>query len=293
MNKAKELLEKLNRTTEEVEALQAYWAGTFPELGVLDPIQAGTWLQMYGLECAAEALDTTVLKINKVKQAAEYGKGEEMTALRVIKYASMCMRNAGLSAEERKALDDKKKQISAIRSAAAHKRWDKDESVSSDLHDFASRSSSLHRGSDWCSDSSTSTGRATGSGSGSGTKAASQPPVKKRKEKTNPKPTPKPKTCKSCGEELSRDVNHTCKAMAAAATPEYNDYLDEDEPMEVPCLYCGKTKILHQPCGCAKEQAAVKPRTVMISCDFCGKSKPKGFACGCAGEKNTWGVQPL
>lgn len=74
----------------------------------------------------------------------QHGHGDEMTALRVIKYASMCMRNTGLTEEERKAKDIRKAEISKARSEAAHKRWDKAAQPREDSQEVAPPLQDLH-----------------------------------------------------------------------------------------------------------------------------------------------------
>ena len=162
MTEAQEIKERLRLRQENREMVQAYWLENFPELPGLSHTQANAWLIQYDVDTIIAGLDSTVIKVNKVDHAVENGRGDEMTALRVIKYASMCMRNTGLTDEERDALDEKRESIRAKRSAAAHKRWDKVAKPSEDLpevaeplHDFASVTTDLHRG--------------TGSGTGSGT----------------------------------------------------------------------------------------------------------------------------
>lgn len=237
--KASDLIEKARQRRVDREAIQTYWLELFPELGELNQTQTNAWLIQYDLDVILAGLDSAAIKVNKVDHAVQHGHGDEMTQLRVIKYASMCMRNTGLSEEERKAKDIRKAEISKARSEAAHKRWYKKQEVASvceplhDLHDFAS---GLHR--DRCTGSGSGTGTVTSTGRDTTTEAATPltpPPsapaasLREEKKKTEPQTKTntesvgvnqrtedkgntktKPKACKRCGAPLSRDVSHNC-----------------------------------------------------------------------------------
>ena len=195
MSKATDLLEKLEQRKEAIAVVEAYWEELFPEFGSLQRTQVQAWLTLYDLETVVAGLESTSLKVNKVNQAAEEGRCVEMTPLRVVKYASTCMRNAGLTDEERQALEDKKEKIKAARSAAGkkgnEKRWHQDATVCDDLRSDATNCNVLPK----C----TGSGSVTGSGLGTGTSTGEPDPATPGLPSTpegleakpeNPEPTP-------------------------------------------------------------------------------------------------------
>jgi hypothetical protein len=256
MSKASELLQRLQQQHENREAIQAYWLELFPERGELKQTQVNSWLTQYDFDTIIAGLDAAVIKVNKVDHAVDAGKSsEEMTASRVIKYASMCMRNAGLTDEERQALDDKREALRAARSAAGKrgnaKRWGEPTKVADDLRSDPTGCDVLPRytGTGTGTDTSTSTDTGTGRSAAS---PQSSDPFEEKKEQTktntnpvgasgvsptkreeqNQKPTPTPvsapvkhswKNCPKCGDPLYRSENHVCAVKCTCFCAEYGD----------------------------------------------------------------------
>jgi len=246
MSKASELLQKLQQQRENREAIQAYWLELFPERGELKQTQVNSWLTQYDFDTIIAGLDAAVIKVNKVDHAVDAGKSsEEMTASRVVKYASMCMRNAGLTDEERQALDDKREALRAARSAAGKKgnakRWGEPTKVGDDLRSDPTGCDVLPRYTGTGTGTDTSTSTDTGTGRSAASPRSSDPfEEKKEQTKTNtnpvgasglsanqrqnkPTPTPAPapapvkhswKNCSKCGDPLYRSENHVCAVKA-------------------------------------------------------------------------------
>jgi hypothetical protein len=249
MKSAQDIKETLRIRQENREVIQTYWLELFPELGELSHTQANAWLTQYDLDTIIVGLDSALIKVNKVDHAVEDGrvKGGKMDATRVIKYASMCMRNTGLTEEERQAKDEAAKALRAKRSSAGKlgnaKRWHSEPQIAT-----------------VCDDLPRYTGTGTGSGTGTytgtdtttdrGTFAVQS--EKKNEETPKPKPTPSPvssfsanleptpkpeeaktlsakltpvlRKCPKCGEPWSRDKRHACAENALPCTCEVAFY---------------------------------------------------------------------
>jgi hypothetical protein len=95
--KAQELLVRIAKQKEDVSALQALWAVTFPEFETLDTRQAQVWLKLYQFDTVVEGIETTNIKFSKRQHTEECLPMDREDA---IKYASGVMK--GVAAKEGK-----------------------------------------------------------------------------------------------------------------------------------------------------------------------------------------------
>ena len=83
--KAQELLARIAKQKEDVAALQALWASTFPEFDRLNVRQAQVWLKLYDFDTVVEGIDTTNVKFSMRQSQTD---GLPMDGDQAIKYAS-------------------------------------------------------------------------------------------------------------------------------------------------------------------------------------------------------------
>lgn len=95
--KAQELLARIAKQKEDVSALQALWAMTFPEFEKLDVRQAQVWLKLYDFDTVVEGIESTNVKFSKRQSQPN---SMPMDREQAIKYASGVMK--GVAAKEGK-----------------------------------------------------------------------------------------------------------------------------------------------------------------------------------------------
>jgi len=93
--KAQELLERIKRQKEEVEALTALWETTFPEFPSPGQRQFQIWLKLYDFDTVVLALEAANLKFAK-RAGSERGP---MMRQEAIQYASGAMKGMKLRAQ--------------------------------------------------------------------------------------------------------------------------------------------------------------------------------------------------
>jgi hypothetical protein len=113
-SKAQQLIAAIREAKENVDAIQQLWEATIGK--PLEPRQASIWLQIYGFDWVVDGIKATAIWQNKHQQAIQEAvnavdidekqfdavlKEHRKEHLDFVKFASGCMKNARLRAQDK------------------------------------------------------------------------------------------------------------------------------------------------------------------------------------------------